>query len=189
MTLRSLRPLRFWFYVVSPLNERLQLFQHKGQDVVFRYGCGRADGPLGPNDSPSAAAAGMPRDDRFVARRVERQLDVVLGRAIRHQPHASPWREHRKDEALCPQHVGNLLENGDRGLFEKHVVRARSLVDARQPLGGLSLVPYDCLDDPPLDVRDFSVFYTLTPDGAMTAEQDNNTNSSASSACSAVKGS
>jgi hypothetical protein len=80
-----------------------------------------------------------------VAGRVERQLDEVLGGAVRHQPDAAGRREDVEQVAIRAQDVGDLpeLRHGDRR--QERLEGARRFVAARTPLGRLPLRAFDRL--------------------------------------------
>ena len=69
-------------------------------------------------DAPAPGAAHAADERRRVARRVEDELDEVLGSRLRGQPHGPGRGEHAECVALGPQHRGDGLEDRRRHAFE-----------------------------------------------------------------------
>ena len=94
-------------------------------------------------DASAPAAAGGARYHRLVPARVERQLDVILGRTIGRQSHAPTRRDHREREALRAQDVRHLLEERNGRALEELFVGARGFVVAATDVGILNLTRFE----------------------------------------------
>ena len=152
----------------SPPDQSDDLVEQERHDVLFGEIGDRgpvADGALGADHAPPAAARGAADDGRGIGRVVERELDELFRRSLRRQPDRGRRREHLEGMAFPGQHDGELVERGHRALVEKRLVVAGSRVRARpadfgglprlrsRRAGGAGLLTLRSRSRPPLYVR------------------------------------
>jgi len=113
--------------VELPFQPGLESRNQKHEDVGFGEFLGRRarlDRPFILERPRSARVPDASNDHRLVAAAVERELDVVVSRAIRGKPQPAAWRRNGKQVALGLQHVREHARRRRRNLFEKQRVRA-----------------------------------------------------------------
>ena len=114
--------------------------------------------PIGRSVLEHAAAASSDRsrdDGRDVALGIERDLDVFLRRAVRHEPHGLTRRVNLEWASFADERLRERVEQGNGHVGKEPFVRAAGFVDAGSPLGAAPFRVLHGAAKPAPDLRNF----------------------------------